>query len=384
MATGLPNLVLNGSALSNPNVGQGAYTRRLLDALKNRLGEKLLTVIPATVNVDGRFGTGRFFRIPGHSLLRHDLLRQIIDSRRILGFVRENFPDAVFHSPGPIAGGKKPRRTVVTIHDCIYRSFPNYLGRFFIRRAYVMATERFAAQASLVLTDSAFSRDELVTKVKIDPHRIEVLYPWVGNEFLAPISQDDVARLRRRLDLPSRFWLYLGGYDYRKNIELLLGAYAKAGQARRIPPLVLAGTIPSRASRVTCDVLGTLKRLQLGETQVRLPGRIAADDLPVLYKAASLLVYPSLMEGFGLPPAEAMAVGTPVLASDTSSLPEVIPNPTCLFDPTKLFTIAEKLLEAADDESAFTVSLPSHFTETYGVNRYLDIISRLGPANTDV
>jgi glycosyltransferase involved in cell wall biosynthesis len=229
----------------------------------------------------------------------------------------------------------------------------------------------------LVLTDSEFSKTDLINRLNLRSDRLEILYPWVGGEFLRPSSLHEVEKLRERLNLPPHFWLYLGGYDYRKNIEFLLQAYAQAASARTIPPLVLAGTIPTLRSRVSCDVMGTLKRLQLKETQVRTPGRIEGGDLPVLFKAASLLIYPSLMEGFGLPPAEAMAAGTPVLVSNSSSLPEVVQQKNSLFDPNDVDNLIHKLLLASEDESQFLTKLSPAFTESYGIERYIQLIGRV-------
>jgi len=285
------------------------------------------------------------FRAP-----QHELSREIASNYFALQFVRKNFANSIFHSPGPIAGGRVPRHAVVTLHDCIYRTFPKYLGRFLIRRSYVRATERFAKNASLVLTDSVFSKRELVEKVGVNPDRLEILYPWVGNEFLEPIAVENIVDLRLRLNLPNRFWLYVGGYDYRKNVEFLLEAYGKARKKGSMPALVLAGNVPTHNTRTTCDVVGTIKRLGLKPDEIVMPGFIDVDQLPLLYKAASLLIYPSLMEGFGLPPAEAMAAGTPVLSANTSSLPEVVRNPISLFDPTETDQLAEKLM-AADRKS---------------------------------
>jgi glycosyltransferase involved in cell wall biosynthesis len=153
----------------------------------------------------------------------------------------------------------------------------------------------------------------------------------------------------------------------------LLQAYALACRQEKLPPLVLAGRIPP-ATRTTCDVYGTLSALGLSSDQILFPGLVAVADLPILYRAASILIFPSLMEGFGLPPAEAMAVGTPVLASNTSSLPEVVQKPECLFDPTKLNSLVEKLLSASRDEAQFVAQLPPTFTESYGINRYVKLI----------
>lgn len=251
--------------------------------------------------------------------------QKIIDhavvSNHLLRFVREHYPNAIFHSPGPIVGLTKPAKTVVTLHDCIYRHFPQYNGRLFFRRILANCAERFAASASLVLTDSEFSRD-LIQWARIPRSKLRVLSPWVGNEFLNTIPSEEIEAIGEKFKLPRRFWLYLGGYDYRKNVEFLLFAYALAARKRPLPPLVLAGKIPAGQHRSHCGVEGAQREAGLAETQVLKPGIIPARDLSALYRAAALLIYPSLMEGFGLPPAEAMAIGTPVLASNPSSLPE--------------------------------------------------------------
>ena len=304
-------LALSGLALANPNVGQGVYSMRLVEALQ-RQNADFAVVVPHGFRVPERLTKSKFVPMPKRSLPSNDLLRHFFLARQVLRFVREEFSGAVFHSPGPIAGGREPDRTVVTLHDCIYRSFPHYVGRFFLRKQFLRATERFAANASLVLTDSTFSKHILTKHLKISSERIRVLYPWVGPEFIAKANRDRVARFRRRLQLPERFWLYIGGYDYRKNVELLIEAYARAKRSRNLPPLVLAGSIPTKSSRVCCDVFNSIRSSSLNESDVLTPGVISRADLPDLYRAASLLIYPSLMEGFGLPPAEAIAVGTPV------------------------------------------------------------------------
>jgi len=370
-------LVLSGLPLLNPYVGQGTYAMRLVLGLQRKLAGQLGIVLPSGADHLRPIITSRFVQLPRRPLPNHDLLKQIVLGGQLLRFVAREFPNAIFHSPGPTAGRVRPPRCVVTIHDCIYRSFPYYLGRFAVRRMYMTATERFARQASMVLTDSNFSKAELINRLGFEPDKIEILYPWVGNDFLGPLSQEEVIEARRRYSLPERFWLYLGGYDYRKNVEFLLRAYAQIINDASVPPLVLAGEIPMQHTRVTCNVMGTLRNLGFNEDQVRLPGRIDSEDMPAVYKAASLLIYPSLMEGFGLPPAEAMALGTPILSSNVSSLPEVVQNSDCLFDPRDVQSLAEKLVHASKDVDQFVSPLSEKFTEEFGIRRYLNLIGRL-------
>lgn len=376
-ATSEARLVISGLTLANPYVGQGTYALRLIAGLSKNLRGNVVVVAPADIAKPAEIGEGRFvtaaLRQPRRTALDH-----AIASNQLLHFVRKQFPDAAFHSPGPIVGLTRPAKTIVTLHDCLYRHFPQYHGRFFLRRMLSTWAERFAAKASLVLTDSEFSRGDLVQRASIPESKLRVLYPWVGNEFLRTIPSEETEAVRQKFKLPRRFWLYLGGYDYRKNVEFLLFAYALAARERPLPPLVLAGKIPDGKYRSHCDVEGAQREAGLTEIQVLKPGIIPASDLPALYRAAGLLIYPSLMEGFGLPPAEAMAVATPVLASNRSSLPEVVRKPECRFDPCNREALAEKLLAAADSEGQFAAELSSSFTEEHGIKRYLQLLAEIG------
>jgi glycosyltransferase involved in cell wall biosynthesis len=121
-------------------------------------------------------------------------------------------------------------------------------------------------------------------------------------------------------------------------------------------------------------VIGAIERTGLQSDDVHMPGLVATDDLPGLYRAASLFIFPSLMEGFGLTPAEAVASGTPVLSADNSSLPEVIRNAECRFDAKDIESLTVKLVAAAKDEKQFSSELCEDFTEPYGIKRYLGLI----------
>jgi glycosyltransferase involved in cell wall biosynthesis len=370
-------LVLSGLTLAHPHVGQGVYSLRLIAALLQEFGRNLTILAPATVERPSSIPLENFRTLPPTWVPRAEIIRTAIWSNRLLDYVAREWPDAIFHSPGPIWGRTKPSRTVVTVHDCIYRHFSNYNGRLFLRRGLMQLTERFAARASLVLTDSEFSRRDLITKTAIPSGKIEVLYPWVGREFLEPVLPEAVSAVRASLELPENFWLYLGGYDFRKNVDFLLHAYADASRQTDLPPLVLAGMIPSRRGRSVCDVTGAMNRLRLTGKQVILSGPVEARDLPALYRAASLLVYPSLLEGFGLPPAEAIAVGTPVLSSDAGSLREVVSNEDALFDPRDRNVLIQKFLAAVGEERKFVSQLSPMFTEAFGVARYVDFVEKV-------
>lgn len=372
-----PKLLISGLGLANRHVGQGVYATRIVEGLVRRYpGFPFRVIAPADLDGLRRLvPSENLTELEGTPPIGHEMVAQFYWSKRIAAYAARHHPEAVFHSPSPIWAPARPVRTVVTLHDCIYRHFAHYLGRKLVRRWWIRATERYAAGAEMVLTDSEFSRNDLAAQAGIAPIKLQVLYPWVDQRSFDPIKDSTLTKVRARWGLPSRFWLYLGGYDYRKNVEFLIGAYAAARrESPNIAPLVLAGKIPQQRSATTCDVQGAIAHAGLPTEAIVQPGLVDHADLPALYRLASLFIYPSLMEGFGLPPAEAMAMGTPVLVSNTSSLPEVVRDPVCRFDPRNSEGLRLKLLEAATDESRFRRHLPEQFTEAAGLTQYLRVL----------
>ncbi len=381
MGTSPPQLILSGLPLSNPHVGLGAHTLRLVRGLAKAGTLSFRILLP-------REAAPPPMLLPRESIVwmegrppawcQRPLLRDLYWMDRVAATARQEYPDAVFHSPAPFWSWRpQPRRTVVTLHDCIYRRFPRYLGRFFVRKWLASATERYAAQASAVITVSARSSRDLQNLAAIPKEKIIVLPNWIENRsgFTPENARLSAPAVRQRYRLPEHFWLYIGGYDYRKNVEVLIRACAQLKSASL--PLVLAGKIPP-FSPVHCAVRETIVACGLQpEKDVFLPGPIAEEDLPGLYGAADLLVYPSLYEGFGLPAIEAMAAGTPLLVSDSSSLPEVVTSPGNRFRPDDPMALAELLSRAAEDPGRFRLSLPVSFREENVIPSYIELIQRL-------
>jgi glycosyltransferase involved in cell wall biosynthesis len=156
---------------------------------------------------------------------------------------------------------------------------------------------------------------DLIETFGVPPGKIDVAVPGVGAEF-RPLPASDVADFRAQKGLPDRFWLFVGTLEPRKNLPVLLRAYAKLPAADRLP-LVLAGG----KGWMVDEIFRTVETCGVAES-VLFPGYVPAEELARWYNAAEAFVYPSVFEGFGLPVVEALACGTPVLVSDVSSLPE--------------------------------------------------------------
>lgn len=380
-AQAAPKIVLNGMPLEKPWVGIGVYTSRLIRGLLNHRSAPPFKVLlsPAAdalcpwIPEENR----EVVKAPWFPL---DFARGVLAASTFARHAQRHYPEAVFHTTTYHWSPARPRRCVVTMHDAIGRRFPLYLGRMGWRKLWMHACERYARQVSLVLTVSEFSARDLTQYAGIPHEKIRVLYNWVGSEFNAANAASGAERVREKLRLPPRFWLYLGGFDYRKNVGSLIEAYAAASRSLVCPPLVLGGSIPSRTAPPYSDPLGSIRSAGLSPAQIILPGRVPEEDLPGLYAAADLLIYPSLCEGFGLPPAEAMAVGIPVLVSDSSSLPEVVPRVECRFDPSSVDSIADSLRAASANAEQFRCPLRPEFCEAVAVNRYLEFIEEISLA----
>jgi glycosyltransferase involved in cell wall biosynthesis len=223
------------------------------------------------------------------------------------------------HAPvyvGPLA---TRRPLVITIHDLSFFLYPELFPRG--NRLYLqVGTRRSAQQAVSIIADSQSTRRDIQEILGVSRSRVEVIYPGVGPEMRPIDDAERLASLRARYSLPERFILCVATLEPRKNILVLLEAMALLGEQSDLPHrLVVAGgkgwfyeTLEARV-----QALGLQDR-------VLFPGFVPDGELPIWYSAAELFVYPSRYEGFGLPPLEAMACGTPVIVSDQSSLPEVV------------------------------------------------------------
>jgi glycosyltransferase involved in cell wall biosynthesis len=234
-----------------------------------------------------------------------------------------------------------PARGIVTVHDLSFLLFPSVFNR--VNRLYVSAiTRQTVRRAQAVIADSENTRQDLIRLLGVPAQKV-VAIPLGVDAGYAPPPPDQVAQFRQRAGLPDRFILFLGTLEPRKNLAVLVRAYA---ELRRVDPhaptLVLAGGAGWRYA----PLFGLVEELGLKD-HILFPGFVPQSDVTLWYAASETFVYPSLYEGFGLPPLEALACGTPVVTSTASSLPEVVGDAALLVppdDPTALADALRRLL----------------------------------------
>lgn len=375
-------LLVDGRSLSLSSVGLGVYAARLIKGLLRYAQDLDFKILlpQGTDSVKLGIPADRIVEIPIAPRLGNAYLEGIASDIQLSLFLRRHYPESLFHATNSFWSPFRPKHMIITMHDVIPRRFPRYFGRTPLRKFMQTLHERFATSSDLVLAVSHCTARDLTELAGIPEKKISVLHNWVGEEFTnmeKNTSESRILEMRERLGLPDSYWLYIGGYDYRKNIEFLIRAYAKAREEAILPPLVLAGTIPTDLSKPYCDVLGALRDAGLSSQEVLMPGRIEEVDLPFIYAGASLVIYPSLYEGFGYPAIEAMAVGTPLLVSDRSSLPELTKKFACLFDPQNLNELKEKMLMAIIDPNQFLAPIQKQFTEREAIKEYRNKIETL-------
>jgi glycosyltransferase involved in cell wall biosynthesis len=252
-------------------------------------------------------------------------------------------PLDILHAPDFVPPPTRAR-TLVTIHDLSYMVHPECAVPGVA--AYLRdAVPRALKQASIIIADSESTRRDLHRLLNIALDRVTVVYPGVDARF-RPLPPEVCEPVRRRLNLPRRFILFVGTIEPRKNLVRLLEAFARIDPTTGGEDLFLV--LVGRRGWMYQPVFAAIDRLNLRD-RVQLLDFVADSDLPVVYNLAQVFVYPSLYEGFGLPPLEALACGTPVVTSDNSSLPEVVGNAALLARADDVEALSEGMIRLLKD-----------------------------------
>ena len=277
------------------------------------------------------------FRTPNHLLFASSrfLSRPLAD--KMLGGAD------IFFSPhfflAPVSSNCK---SVVTFHDLSFVRHPEFFSwRQNFWHSFEMKPRQQAEKADKIIAVSRSTRNDLVSLFGINPDKIKIIYSGVSGKFFQEPEKAELEKVKTKYQLPDKFFLFLGKIEPRKNILGIFKAFSYLYERKLIaeePNLVIAGGL----GWLYKDILkfyavSPYKRL------IKFVGKVDEEDKPALYFLSKVFVYPSFFEGFGFPPLEAMAADKPVIASKTSSLPELTGNSAILVDPYDISEIAQAM-----------------------------------------
>lgn len=336
-------IYIDVSAAVHGKAGLSRYVVNLVTALEPLLGERLSLF----QNSLGRRGplpgwsTARVAGVPwGYKPWRALVLARALARWPMRGLLEEA---RVFHATEHLLPPLDGIPTILTVHDLIYERFPFYHKRYnylYLRTAMPI----FCREAEYIIAPSEHTKQDLVDCYRVDPAKVVVI-PEAAASHFAPQSPERVADVRSRYGLPERYALAVGTLEPRKNLTRLIEACGPLFEADQLDALVLVG-----ARGWLCGDFFEDLEASPWRDRIILPGFVADADLPAVYAGAVVTVQPSLYEGFGLPVVEAMACGSPVCSSCTSSLPEVGGDAAVYFDPEDVDAISDSIHRVVTDQ----------------------------------
>ncbi len=251
----------------------------------------------------------------------------------------------LYHATHYVLPAALASRVVVTIHDIIHLLYPEFLPSrmaFFYARRMI---HRSLTRGDRIIAVSQNTRADLMQQFAVDGRKIEVIYNGVEDVFRRRLPDEEVERALRSLGISRPYLLFVGNPKPHKNLDTVVQAYARA---RRLAPFDAPLVCAGNRSGSEFKIRQRAEHLGIGD-QVRLLGHVAQEILPAIYQGATLFLYPTLYEGFGLPVVEAMASGVAVVTSNTSALKEIAQGYAHLVDPLDVAAMAKAIAQCMSD-----------------------------------
>ncbi len=330
-------------ALRATRTGIGRYLVKMLEALAgcdtvneyilfyNSLKGQMPDDIPAVDN----FRTARI-RMPNKLLNVFWAFTPVPPVESFVG------PVHIFHSPNFQLAPARRAASVLTVHDLVFYLHPEMAIPSSVRH-YKPRIHHYFKRADMVVADSKATARDIVEHLDFPEDRIEVVYP--GTITMEEVSQKQIETMKSRYGIENDYMLFVSCLEPRKNLARLFQAFDRSGLHTQFQ-LVLAGPGGWHFSE-----LEALWNSLDSRSRIRWLDYVPGNDLSALYSGAAFFVYPSLVEGFGLPILEAMSVGCPVLTSNVSSMPEVAGEAALYVDPFDVDSIADGLVRLASDST---------------------------------
>lgn len=334
------NVALMGRSLRGRMSGVVRYTHELVTALAAHMPDEVTVFV--TRADDGLDGIPvRRIRAPFRT--RTEYARALWE-QTVVPYEVARLSPAVYHSPNYILPLTLRCPTVVTIHDLAFLdpSLHRLRSHLYLKTLTSLAVRR----ADRIICVSQHTHDQFVEHFPAAADRARIVTEGVGRSFTRR-GGAAIESFRARHGLPERYVLFVGTLEPRKNLARLVDAFEKAVLATDAPDvLVLCGG----AGWKNDDVFARIEQSPV-RARIRVLGYVPDDELAAAYSGCSMFVYPSVSEGFGLPPLEAMACGAPVLTSNSSALPETVGDAALLVDPLATDAIADGMIRILTDEA---------------------------------
>jgi glycosyltransferase involved in cell wall biosynthesis len=332
---------INASKYFGINTGVGRYTSNLCNTISK-----------------GKDGNDYYFYLPGRSrtcwvnmdevqpkeqgfFLQNNTMRILWEQIFLPIKVKKDMLDLFHYTDHAMSLVQRRYPVVITVHDIAYIRFPDLLNKSRqVYKKYILNLS--VKKADIIIADSYSTKRDIIEFFKVDKKKIKVIHLGVESRF-HPISNVEGYRIRN--NLPSKMVLNIGTLEPRKNVVALIKAFKKLQKkGYKDYVLVIAGERGWLYKRIFEEI-----KTSSMEQSIRLLGVVRDEEMPMLYNCAELFVYPSLYEGFGLPPLEAMACGVPIITSNTSSLPEVVGNAGIMVDPNDIESLSDEMCRVLKD-----------------------------------
>ena len=340
---GIGSFCVDGRYIQDHFPGIGRYTYNLIDALARVAPDERFVVFYNPAPRNTRYDIAALARHPNVELRRVDVPTFSLAEQYRLPFVIRDLSFAICHSPYYIKPYLSRTPSIVTLFDVIPLRVPTAVPGWRARQLFRVAATLATRTAARVMAPSQATRDDLIARLGVPREKI-VVTPLAADARFAPQPQTGIERVREKYQLPAQYILSVGVNKPHKNLATLVSAL-ESFAIRRSPfavPLVIAGAYDPRYPVTT-------SKIEHREPEIIFLRDVPDADLPALYAGAIVFVFPSLYEGFGLPPLEAMACGAPVVCSNASSLPEVVGDAAVLVDARNAQELGSAIARVLDD-----------------------------------
>ncbi len=338
------NIAMDIRTINKPKSGVGYYVSNLLEEIIRADNLNQYCLISNDGKLELKLSNFNYYKtwISNENHIVGDLWENLL----LPVFLRQKNID-VFHGPAfmiPMLTGNF--RTVATIYDIVAYIHPETVPRKYA--LYMKVLIKMAAKrADKVITTSLSTKNDLVKRLNVPEKNIQVIYGAATKMFAPLDSEEQRTEIKRKFGIRDKYMFFVGNLEPRKNLVRLMEAFHHASQKLGEDyQLVICG----KNGWLYKDIFKTYERLK-GNQDIILTNYVGTQDLLSLYQAANMFVFPTLYEGFGLPPLEAMACGVPVITSNLSSLPEVVGEAAITINPFDVGEISDAMVRLASSET---------------------------------